>query len=113
MPAASSATFWLLMQRWHVPDEQALKLIGFEGKPRRRFKFTPEQARTLSALLAIDSALELSGMDRAWLHIRCSRLRSRTPLEPPRAAFAEGVRPQSRYGPICRSNFVVGQQKDA
>ena len=50
MAAASSATFWLLMERWHVPDDQALKLIGFEGKPRKRFKFTPEQARTLSAL---------------------------------------------------------------
>ena len=74
MPAASSATFWLLMDRWHVPDHQALKLIGFEGKLRRRFKLTSEQARTLSALLAIDSALELAGMDRAWLHSRCSRV---------------------------------------
>src|SRR4051794_38704989 len=63
MPAASSATFWFLMQRWHVPDDHALKLIGFEGKPRKRFKFTPEQARTLSGLQAIDSALELAGMD--------------------------------------------------
>jgi hypothetical protein len=64
MPAASSATFWLLMERWHVPDGQALELIGFEGKPRRRFKFTPEQARTLSALQAIDSALEFAGLVR-------------------------------------------------
>jgi hypothetical protein len=91
MPAASSATFWLLMERWHVPDDQALKLIGFEGKPRRRFKFTPEQARTLSALLAIDSALELAGMDRAWLHSRSGRLRRRTPLERIQAGAADEV----------------------
>jgi Flp pilus assembly secretin CpaC len=91
MPAASSVTFWLLMQRWHVPDDQALKLIGFEGKPRRRFKFTPEQARTLSALQAIDSALELAGMDRGWLHSRCSRLRRRTPLERIQAGAADEV----------------------
>jgi predicted transcriptional regulator of viral defense system len=91
MPAASSATFWLLMDRWHVPDHQALKLIGFEGKPRRRFKLTSEQARTLSALLAIDSALELAGMDRAWLHSRCSRLRRRTPLERIQAGAADEV----------------------
>src|SRR3954467_2529985 len=91
MPAASSATFWILMQRWHVPDDQALKLIGFEGKPRKRFKLTPEQARTLSALLAVDSALELAGMDRAWLHSRCSRLRRRTPLERIQAGAADEV----------------------
>ena len=91
MPAASSATFWLLMQRWHVPDDQALKLIGFEGKPRKQFKFTPEQARTLSALLAIDSALELAGKDRAWLHARCGRLRRRTPLERIQAGAADEV----------------------
>ena len=42
---------------------------------------TPEQARALSSLLAIDSALELAGMDRAWLHSRSSRLRRRTPLK--------------------------------
>jgi predicted transcriptional regulator of viral defense system len=91
MPAAPSATFWLLMDRWHVPDHQALKLIGFEGKPRRRFKLTSEQARTLSALLAIDSALELAGMDRAWLHSRCSRLHRRTPLERIQAGAADAV----------------------
>src|SRR5215210_5271680 len=91
MPAASSATFWLLMQRWHVPDDQALELIGFEGKLRRRFKFTPEQTRTLSALLAIDSALELAGMDQAWLHSRCGRLRRRTPLERIQAGAADEV----------------------
>jgi hypothetical protein len=91
MPAESSATFWLLMQRWHVPDEQALKLIGFEGKPRRRFKFTPEQARTLSVLQAIDSALELAEMDRGWLHGRCGRLRRRTPLERIQAGAADEV----------------------
>ena len=91
MPAASSATFWLLMQRWHVPDDQALKLIGIDGKPRRRFKLTPEQARTLSALQAIDSALELAGMDRAWLHSRSSRLRRRTPLERIQAGAADEV----------------------
>src|SRR5215212_8174973 len=91
MPTASSATFWLLMERWHVPDDQALKLIGSEEKPRRRFKFTPEQARTLSALLAIDSALELAEMDRAWLHRRCTRPRRRTPLERIQAGAADEV----------------------
>jgi len=41
MSAASSATFWLLMQRWHVPDEQALKLIGFEGGNRSNRRGVP------------------------------------------------------------------------
>jgi hypothetical protein len=91
MPAASSVTFWLLMQRWHVPDDQALKLIGFEGKPRRRFKLTPEQAHTLSVLQTIDSALELAEVDRAWLHARCGRLRRRTPLERIQAGAADEV----------------------
>src|SRR3954454_11361121 len=91
MPAASSATFWLLMQRWHVPDDQALKLIGFEGKPRKRVKLTPQQARTLSALLAIDSALELAEIDRAWLHRRCGRRRRREALERIQAGTADEV----------------------
>src|SRR3954447_7196573 len=43
MPAASSVTFWFLMERWHVPDDHALKLIGFEGKPRKRFKLPPSR----------------------------------------------------------------------
>jgi hypothetical protein len=42
-------------------------------------------------LLAIDSALELAGMDRAWLHSRCSRLRRRTPLERIQAGAADEV----------------------
>ena len=89
--AASSAAFWLLMERWGVPEDQALKLIGFEGKPRRRFKLTPDQVRMLTSISAVDSALELAGMDRAWLHSRSSRLRRRTPLERMQAGAFDDV----------------------
>src|ERR1700712_1958464 len=32
MPDPSSATFWSLVDRWQVSDEQALELISYEGK---------------------------------------------------------------------------------
>jgi hypothetical protein len=35
--------------------------------------------------------LEFAGMDRAWLHSRCSRLRRRTPLERIQAGAADAV----------------------
>jgi hypothetical protein len=69
MPHPSSATFWSLIDRWRVSDDQALELISYEGKlttGRPRFRLSAEQARTVSP---------------------CSRL---TALSPPPASTRHG-----------------------
>ena len=73
MPHPSSAVFWSLIDRWRVSDEQALELISYEGKlptteRRPRFRLSAEQARTVSTMLEVDSALAAAGIDLAWLH---------------------------------------------
>ena len=84
----SSRQFWDIMERWHVPDATALKLIEFPGKlgkegKRPRFRFTTRQLRITSYLPEIDAALSASGKDRTWLHrkIQRSPFSRRTPIE--------------------------------
>ena len=69
------------MDRWQVPESQALKLIGYQGKPKKRFKLTNEQARILAAMRQIDDALTIAGIKPSWMHTRSARLRRQTPLE--------------------------------
>jgi hypothetical protein len=64
-----------------VPESQALKLIGYQGKPKKRFKLTNEQARILAAMRQIDDALTIAGIKPSWMHTRSARLRRQTPLE--------------------------------
>jgi hypothetical protein len=95
MPAPSSTTFWSLIERWGVSDEQALELIGYEGKlpttgRRPRFKLSSEQERTVSTLLEIDHALVAAGMDASWLRKR-SRAAPRSPLDLMRAGATDDV----------------------
>jgi hypothetical protein len=85
MPHPSSATFWALIDRWRVSDEQALELISYEGKlpttgRRPRFRLSAEQARAVSTLLEIESALAAAGIDPAWLHGRSDQM-PRSPLD--------------------------------
>jgi hypothetical protein len=91
----SSATFWTLMERWQVPDDQALELIAYEGKlpttgKRPRFKLSSTQAEIVSSLVEIDIALTAAGMDAEWLRKPMSDT-DRTPLDLLRAGAMEEV----------------------
>ncbi|MEA2729976.1 MAG: hypothetical protein QOD93_4262 [Acetobacteraceae bacterium] len=93
----TSATLWSLMDRWQIPDEEALELVGFEGKlpttsRRPRFKLSPEQERTVSTLPEIDTALSAAGFDGSWLSRKHKRAR-RTPLDLMRAGTMDEVLP--------------------
>jgi hypothetical protein len=95
MPQPSSATFWSLIDRWRVSDEQALELISYEGKlpttgQRPRFRLSAAQARTVSTLFEIDSALTAAGIDPAWLH-KPSEQMPRSPLDLMRAGAMDEV----------------------
>jgi hypothetical protein len=91
----SSATFWTLMERWQVPDDQALELIAYEGKlpttgKRPRFKLSSTQAEIVSSLVEIDIALTAAGMDADWLRKPMSDT-DRAPLDLLRAGAMEEV----------------------
>jgi hypothetical protein len=83
----SSAEFWQLMERWHVPNAQALELLEFAGKigqsrKRPRFRFSPHQKRLTTYLAEIDAALSAAGEEPAWLakKNRSAPFSGRTPL---------------------------------
>ena len=72
----TSARFWALMERWNVPTDRALRLIGYEGRRlgeqgRPKFQMSEEQAKVLSCLLEIDLTLIVVGL-------RNDRLRGRS-----------------------------------
>jgi hypothetical protein len=55
------------MDRWHVPTDSALALIGYDGTPgqservgRPSFRLSNEQAQVLSCLLEIDLTLTVA-----------------------------------------------------
>jgi hypothetical protein len=93
----TSATLWSLMDRWRVSDEQALELVGYEGKlpttgTRPRFKLSPEQERTVSTLLDVNTALSAAGFGPSWLR-RKDRSARRMPPDLMRAAAMDEVLP--------------------
>jgi hypothetical protein len=95
MASASGPMFWSLIDRWHLSDEEALELIGYEGKvpttgKRPRFKLSPEQGQTAATLLEIENALAAAGLDKAWLE-RKDRQTGRTPLDLMRAGAMDQV----------------------
>ena len=69
----SSKLFWSLVDRWQVPDAEALVLLGHEGGltkrgTRPRFTLAPEEAHRLANLLAIDRLLtDVEGEPGPWL----------------------------------------------
>ena len=72
-------TFWKLMDRWKVPTDRALTLIGRDAEPvaeaeRPRFPLSDEQAKVASCLLEIELTLTVAGAGRAR-----SRTRGLTP----------------------------------
>jgi uncharacterized protein (DUF2384 family) len=72
LKSATAAAFWALMQRWGVPDDQALQLIdqppSKSGK-RPRFSLSADQAERLQLLREIDQqAIDLYHRDAGnWL----------------------------------------------
>ena len=69
----SSVSFWSLMDRWNVPDLDALALLGHAGGltrkgTRPRFKLADPETDMLIHLQDIDAALRSAGLDpRKWL----------------------------------------------
>lgn len=85
----TTKAFWPLMERWRIPDETALQLLGRKGGLTRtggrpRFTLDAEQVRRLDYLREIGTALELMFGDAGpWLKQRASALpfRGQTPLD--------------------------------
>jgi hypothetical protein len=63
-------TFWKLMDRWDVPTDTALTLIGRDAEPtakterRPSFPLSDEQAKVVSCLLEIELTLAVAGVGR-------------------------------------------------
>ena len=72
--------FWNLMDRWKVPTDRALTLIGHDPEPidgaqRRNFALSDEQARIVSCLLEIDLTLAVASVhDRRHRRRKASAL---------------------------------------
>ena len=70
----TSTPFWSLMERWNIPDQAALDMIGHPGGmtkrgTRPRFKLVGQEAALLRSFQEIDAALGLLGFEpNAWLH---------------------------------------------
>lgn len=98
------------MDRWGVPDEQALKLLGHPGGltstgKRPRFTLSEAEARRLGYLREVGANLELMfGEAGAWLKQRTNALpfHGLTPLEymvqRGQAGIAEVLRFLARFG---------------
>ena len=91
----STATFWSLMERWRVPDDQALELIAYDGKlpdrgKRPRFRLNSAQSEVASSLVEIDIALTAARMGAEWLQEPMADT-DRTPLDLLRAGAMEEV----------------------
>src|ERR1700722_16033430 len=115
MSPPSSANFWSLIDRWKVSDEQALELISYEGKlpttgRRPRFRLSAGQARPVSTLLEVDSALATAGIDPAWLHRRSDDM-LRSPLDLMRAGATEEVLRSLTWATLQASVAQVGKSK--
>jgi hypothetical protein len=74
-------TFWKLMDRWQVPTDRALTLIGRDAEPaakteRPSFRLSEEQAKVVSCLLEIELTLVVAAVGRTR-----PRNRSRAPAD--------------------------------
>ena len=88
-PAVTTKAFWPLMDRWGIPDDKALELLGHRrgltrtgGRPR--FTLDADEVRRLDYLREIGTALEVMFGDAGpWLKQPASALpfRGLTPLD--------------------------------
>ena len=71
--SVSSAVFWSLMDRWEVPDTEALRLVGHPGGltkkgTRPRFRLEGDEVEAFLGLQEIDTAVDaLKLRPSAWL----------------------------------------------
>jgi hypothetical protein len=115
MPQPSSATFWSLIDRWRISDEQALELISYEGKlpttgRRPRFRLSAEQACIVSTMIEINSALAAAGIDPEWLHRRSGSM-PRPPLDLMRAGAMNEVLHSLTHATLQASVARTGRSK--
>jgi len=93
------AEFWALIDRWDVPDLEALALIGHEGGlsksgTRPRFRLRGDEARRFAGLRALDTALAVMGIPPPpWLRTaqRQPPYAGRTPLQVLREGGEDGA----------------------
>ena len=81
---ALCADKWALMDRWDVPTERALSLIGRKSSSvREGFRLSDEQAEVLSCLLEIELTLVTLRRGGNCLHRRSSRppMRGSSPID--------------------------------
>jgi hypothetical protein len=76
-------TFWKMMDRWEVPTDRALTLIGLAAEQsakteRPSFPLSDEQAKVVSCLLEIELTLAVAALGRA-------RHRKQSPVSADRA----------------------------
>jgi hypothetical protein len=103
----TSAAFWKLIDRWDVPDLDALDLIGRRGGlskkgTRPRFKLNDEEEERVKLLFGIDQAISSLRLDpKNWM------------IKPIKAAPFEGAKPISyltKYGTkgvIATSRYLL------
>jgi len=63
-----AARFWTLMDRWQIPPDRALDIIGTScrrrlSKTRPNFKLSARQAQILSCLMEIEMTLTLAAVE--------------------------------------------------
>ena len=101
----SSGTFWSLVDRWALPDLDALELIGHGGGltqkgTRPRFKLSDDEAEVVVAMRALDATLAQLGLDPApWLSkpLCLEPFQGAAPRDLIRKNRLQGLREVSRY----------------
>jgi hypothetical protein len=103
--STASTSFWLLMDRWSIPDIAALELIGHPGGltkkgTRPRFKLVGQEVDMLRGLLEIDAALMPLQLDpRDWLNqpLKAEPFGGATPIVYLTRTHLKGIRDTIRY----------------
>ena len=103
--STASTSFWLLMDRWGIPDIAALELIGHPGGltkkgTRPRFKLVGEEVDMLRGLQEIDAALMPLQLDpKDWLDqpLKAEPFGGATPLVYLTQTRLTGIRDTIRY----------------
>lgn len=104
-PPLTSSFFWDLMADWHVPDVEALALIGHTGGltkrgKRPRFKLSEGENEKVSLCKRLDDALRSAGLDPAsWVHgpVKGAPFKGQRPLAFMTSQGADGLKRANRF----------------